>query len=173
MLCSKLENSAVFSVHAGQNVGKLKGWLVDLKELKIALILVETRDGQNMYLLASDIRSLGAAGKTMVIIDSEDDLSAKEDLLRHQEMINNGQSLIGWKVRTQSGKSLGKIKDLSIDMNTLHVIKLHVRTKFMQRLINERLLVDRSDIVSIEKNTIIIKDGYAETRQTAKKPLPA
>ena len=172
-LCSKLENSSVFSVHAGHNVGKIKGWLVDLKELKIVLMIVETRSNQSLYLLASDIRSLGATGKTLVIIDSEDDLTAKEDLLRHQQIIQNGQSLIGWKVKTQSGKTLGKIKDLSIDMNTLYVIKLHVRARLVQRLINERMLVDRSDIVGVDKNTIIVRDNFSENRQTAKKPLPA
>ena len=173
MLTSKLIGAKVFSIHAGHNVGTVKSWLIDLKDLKVSIITVELSDKALNYLLAGDIRSLGAGGKHMVIIDYEEKLSPKDDLIRHREMIDDGTSLMGYKVKTASGRYLGKLKDLSIDMQDLYVLKLHIRARAMARLVNERLMIDRTDILEINKSLITVKDSYAKTKQAVQKALPA
>lgn len=171
-LASTLIGTNVFSVHAGHNIGKVKGWLVEPKDLKLAFLKVSTEEG-TFYLQSEDIRSLGVGSKKLVIIDSQEKLSEKDDLVRHKEMLEKGSDLLGYKVQTSSKKNIGKIKDLSIDCQDLYIQKLHVKAKFPQRLIKERLLIDRNDIVAIKNKTVVIKDGFIKSQSTIKKALPA
>lgn len=173
ILASSLIGANVLSIHSGQNLGKISGWLVSTKDLKIELLVVSANDKKTLYLMANDIRSLGNGAKSMIIIDSSDKLSEKEDLLRHQDLIGSKFDLMGLRVATQSGKKIGKVKDLSIDFQDLYILKLHIKAKVLQRITNERLLVDRTDIVEIKKDRIIIKDSYAKTKQSYAKVLPA
>lgn len=173
IITSNLIGSNVFSIHAGHNIGKIKDWFIDLKDLKISLFSVVTSTGQTNYLLNSDIRSLGVRGKAVVIIDHEDKLSEKDELVRYQELIENKTNLMGFKVKTVSGKNLGKVKDLSIDMQDLYILKIHLRAKAIARLLNERLLIDRTDIVEVKPGQITIRDNYAKTSKTVQKALPA
>ena len=66
-----------------------------------------------------------------------------------------------------------KLKDLSIDMQDLYVLKLHIRARAMARLVNERLMIDRTDILEIKKGLITVKDSYSKTKQAVQKALPA
>jgi len=173
LLASKLIDSSVFSVHAGHNIAKVKTLLVDQKELKICLLVIENNRKQTMYLQATDIRSIGIINGPCVIVDDEDKLSEKDELLRHQQIIKEGKSLVGFKVKTSSGKTIGKVKDMAIDQQDLYILKLHIRARLHQRFLQSSLLVDRSDIVGIKKDTIIIKDAFVKTQSTVKKALPA
>lgn len=173
ILASNLIGTSVFSVHAGQNVGKIRGWLVDLKDLKISIFVVDVGSNQTSYLLANDVRSLGVAKKPLVIIDYEEKLSAKEDLIRQREFIDIGINLIGFKVKTQSGSLLGKVKDLSLDSRDLYVIKLQISAKLLVRITNSSLLIDRTDIVQIKPKLIIVKDGHLKSKAVVEKPIPA
>ena len=173
LLGSKLINSDVFSVHAGHNIAKVRGWIVDQKDLKLCLLIVESRDKKTMYLQTSDIRSIGIINGPSVIIDYEDKLSDKEDLIRQKDLIESKFDLLGAKVYTQSGKKIGRVKDLSIDYQDFYVLKLHIKARAMQRVLNERLLIDRTDILEIKKDRIIVKDSFAKTKQSYAKVLPA
>lgn len=173
LLGSKLINSEVFSVHAGHNIAKVSGWIIDQKDLKLSLLIVQARDNKTMYLQTTDVRSIGIVNGPSVIIDYEDKLSEKEDLIRQKEIIDSKFDLMGAKVYTQSGKKIGRVKDLSIDYQDFYILKLHIKARAIQRVLNERLLVDRTDIVEIKKDRIIVKDGFAKTKQSYAKVLPA
>lgn len=173
ILATSLVGTDVFSVHAGHNVGRIKSWLVDLKDLKISVFVVETASRQTNYLLADDIRSLGVAKRPMVIIDYEEKLSEKDDLIRHREIIEKGTSLVGFKVKTLSGKFLGKVKDLSIDNQNLYIIKLQISAQLLVRLTNTSLLIDRTDILEIKPKLIVVKDSLLKTKRTVEKAVPA
>jgi len=173
LLGSKIIGSDVFSVHAGHNIAKVRGWIVDQKDLKLSLLIVEARNKNIMYLQTGDIRSIGIINGPSVIIDYEEKLSDKDDLIRQKDTIESKFDLMGAKVYTQSGKKIGRVKDLSIDYQDFFVLKLHIKARAIQRVLNERLLVDRTDIVEIKKDRIIVKDGFAKTKQSYAKVLPA
>ena len=94
MLTSKLIGAKVFSIHAGHNVGTVKSWLIDLKDLKVSIITVELSDKALNYLLAGDIRSLGAGGKHMVPLVLEDGghQGANTVVVFHEQDVVHGHS---------------------------------------------------------------------------------
>ena len=173
ILATSLIGTDVISIHSGQNIGKITDWLVATKDLKVELLKIVSADKKTYYLMTRDVRAIGNNIKFMIIIDSADKLSEKEDLLRHQELIDSNFNLRGLKVITQSGKRIGKVKDLSIDDQDFFIIKFHIKARALKRIANERLLVDRGDIIEIKKDRIIIKDSYAKSKQSYAKVLPA
>lgn len=169
-LASQIIGSSIFSVHAGGKIAEVTGILVRRKDLKVQLFAVKPVDNdKKQFLLSSDIRAYDGNRQ---IIDSYQDMSEEDELIRHHELIKDGGKLIGSKVVTQSGKHLGKVLDFSIDTTHHFANKIHVRATWPQRLIHERLIIDRSDIVDITDNKIIVRDATVKAKSTAK-VLPA
>jgi ribosomal 30S subunit maturation factor RimM len=108
-----------------------------------------------------------------MIIDSHQNLSEPEELLRHQEVLNHPFTLVGCKVVTQGGKKLGRVKDFSTDTQHFFVNKLNVVAPFWMLPFNNRFLIDRADIVDVEKSRIVVKDAAIKATEAVTKPLPA
>ncbi len=166
---TSLIGRSIYSVHSGTIIGTIAGWLVTIKGLRMELLCVKTNDNSTAYLLTNDIRSLG--GK--VIIDSESKLSEQDELVRHQELIISMFDLMGSKVVSASGQRIGSTKELEINPQDFYIHKIHIRARYIKRLLNERLIIDRTDILEIKKDLVVVKDATIKTKQTATKGLPA
>lgn len=169
-LASQIIGAQLFSVHTGGKIGKITAILVRETDLKLELFIVSAIENKKpLYLLSSDIRALD---RSRIIIDSYDKLSEAEDLLRHQDLIKSDNKLFGTKVQTQSGKKLGKVKDYSVDITHFFVTKLHIHTNWPQKLFHETLVIDRSDIIDITKDKIVVRDTTIKAKSSVK-VLPA
>lgn len=170
-LASEIIGSKLFTVHTGGPIGIVTGLLVRRKDLKVELFKIKLfEDNSIRYLLTSDIRTY-EAGK--IIINSYQELSEPDELLRHQELIKEEFVLFSVKVETQSGKRIGKIKDYGIDTAHYFATKLHIRAGFLQRIMHERLIIDRSDILDITKSKIVVRDATIKAKASNAKVLPA
>ncbi len=73
--------------------------------------------------------------------------------------LSSGQ-LIGLKVKTQSGLALGRIKDFEVEAETGQIIRYVVADGgWLPKLLNQDLLVDKSQIVRITEEEMIVEDG--------------
>lgn len=168
---SALVGQALYSVHTAGKIGLIRKLILRQQDLKVELLEIVAFDPTSVrYLLPSDIRF--DDGKK-IIIDSHESLSEPNELLRHQEILNHPFSLLGCRVVTQSGKRLGKVKDFSVDMQHFVVSKLNVVAPIWMLPFNSKFLIDRSDIVDIEKSKIVVKDAAVKTPEPVTKPLPA
>lgn len=167
---TEILEAEVFSVHAAQKIGIVNGILVRNKDLKIELLKVKTEDSDAPhYLMTNDIR---AYDQKKIIVNSMQELSQADELIRHQEFIKSANQLFGLKVVTQSGKKIGKVKDFTIDTAHYFVVKIHITAGLWQRVIHERLIIDRSDIVDVKSNKLIVRDSTIKAK-AATKVLPA
>lgn len=167
---TELIGADVLSVHTGHKIGVVSGALVQNKNLKIELLeVLVANTKQYHYLITSDIRAYDGH---KIIINSQQDLSGADELVRYQGLIESANRLIGSAVITQSGQKLGKIKDFSIDTIHFIITKIHVPGRFWQRILHERLIIDSSDIVDIKEKKIIVRDATIKSR-AGSKVLPA
>lgn len=167
---SALVGQAIYSVHSAGKIGLIRKLCIRQQDLKIELLEVVVFDPPSVqYLIPTDIRF--DDGKKM-IIDSHQNLSEPNELLRHQEVLNHPFALTGCKVVTQSGKRLGKVKDFSTDTQHFFVSKLNVVAPFWMVPFNGKFLIDRADIVDIEKAKIVVKDTAIKVSESVTKPLP-
>ena len=172
-LITSIIGKKVFSVHDGAAIADVVGWLINKDNFKIELIVVITRDSKTeKYILPEDIR---LSTDRQVIINSQDDITEANELVRQSAMIASKYRLLGSKVETQSGKKLGKVKDFSFDYNTFYIGKIHVVSRFPERITRESFIINRSAVIKVQGDTVIIKDARtkAKAQRADAKVLPA
>lgn len=161
----------IMSVQSSDILGTVKGLIIKQESLKIVAIAVKVGKSNNEhYLLPADIRFFN---KEKILVDSYQKLSEFEDLVRYQYDITNNYNLIAKKVKTSSGKKLGKVKEFMFDPAHWFVTKLSIKPQFVRNVFYTKLLIDREDIVKTEDRAIIVKDNYAKLKKPAAVVLPA
>jgi len=167
---SSFKNLTVLSLHAGYPIATLTEMIINPHNLSIeafytANVSKSKSDKERSALLVQDIRE---ASGNRVIVDHADDIRPVEDLIRLQEMIAIDYRLIGKKVITESKHNLGKVEEFIVSDDDFKIEKLHVGKSSMMGIKNNKLIINRSQVVSMNDNTIVVKDGTEKI--TAVKP---
>jgi sporulation protein YlmC with PRC-barrel domain len=72
----------------------------------------------------------------------------------------NSRRLIGLPVLTKSGQDLGKVGSVDIDTENGRLATIRVKTRgLVQGLLDQELLVDWSQVVSINEDTVVVGDA--------------
>ncbi len=81
-------------------------------------------------------------------------------------MYITAQKLLGLPVETQAGEKLGKVVDIEIDVESHLVRKYHVKSgSVITGIFHNVLLVDRTEVVSVSKEKMIVEDRVAVRAQ--------
>lgn len=66
-------------------------------------------------------------------------------------------------VVTKSGRILGKVKDLEINSETQTISKYLVKSdKLMERLIDQELLIDAGQVISLTEKELVVDDAVVK-----------
>ncbi|MFC1617984.1 hypothetical protein ACFL2B_01735 [Patescibacteria group bacterium] len=80
-----------------------------------------------------------------------------------KENLNHAMQLKAYllkaKAETESGHYLGKVVDFEFDDISWRLERIFVSSRIFFRALTSALQIARSDILSIQKNTVIVKDG--------------
>lgn len=71
----------------------------------------------------------------------------------------SNHQLINLPVFTQSSVPLGKIAGFEMEAETGKVITFFVKTGLIKDLLSQQLVVDFSQVISIDKNKMVVKDN--------------
>ena len=72
---------------------------------------------------------------------------------------------------TLSGTNLGKVYDFTLDLNNGYLAKLYVRPVSLLSLAKDHI-IDFSQIISIEKNKIVVEDLSVKSTSAIKVDAP-
>ena len=159
----------VLSLEAGRPSGKVYSILVDPNSKMAALIKIELRRGTK-YLVTKDIREINSK---YVVINSEADFSDADELVKFRDFIDKPILLFNYKVKTQSGRSLGKCKNFCFDNVTSELTNIYISGVFWQKIITLHHNINASDILSISPKLIVVRDATIKSQQQSKTALPA
>jgi|GEM_PF-552018 len=163
----QLIKNIVFGVAESADIAEVKGYIIDPAGLKIiALRLEGLSDHKKYYLLPVDIK---LRKRKIIYVNSLADISLAEDLPRQQEYIASNYSPIGSRVETDDGKKLGKVADFTVDCDNYYIKKLRVSPPLLGRVMSTGLLIDRSNIINILPNLIVVESDKIRARNTATK----
>lgn len=112
--------------------------------------------GNNQVIVSNDIREVQP---DMVVIDSYEDLTDTEDVMRIYEVLKEKFSLMGMHVETEMGSKIGKVYDYAINLKGSKLAKLYVRPNMIKSLLADENIIDVKQIVTINKDKIVVKDG--------------
>lgn len=130
----------------------------------------DARAHNHLILLSSDIRDVLPQG---FVINDYEELSTEEELVRLKETLELKFELLGLKVTSASGKNYGKVNDFAIETNNFYVHKIYVGQSLIKNLSGGTLSIDRSQIIEITNQRIIIEDPTVDAKAQAVAPSTA
>lgn len=122
-------------------------------------------DEHPSFVRIEDIRELSDLG---FIIDSSDELTVLDDIVVDKDLYEEPVRLEGMKVIDEHGSKLGKVEHTITDTDTFSLEQLNVRQPFFKSLADTELLINRRQIINIEKDTITVRSSAIKDKSVAK-----
>lgn len=154
----QLVGARIMSLHTGTPVGQLGEAIIDPHKLEVVAFYCErqNRNSEELILLVQDVREATA---NKVLVDSVDELSTAEHLIRLQEVLKLRFGLIDKNVKTVSKKRLGKVDEYVVDTLNFEIQKLYVKQPFLKSLAMQTVVIDRTQIVEVNDRQITVDDA--------------
>ena len=166
-MSKSLYNRPVMSLRSGGQIATAAEPIINPHNLKILGWWCGGPGKSSLVLLTEDVREVMPQG---FAINDEAELSRPEDLTRHREILNIRFKLIDKSVKSKRHK-LGKVNDFSYN-DGMFVQKLYVSPSLRKIFSSEdTLIIDRSQILEVTDNYILVKD--TEIKAGAEEMAPA
>ena len=170
LLATKMLGQPVISLQTGQTVAALTSPVVKMESLELAALGCKS-EGQrsSQVLMPRDIRQFAREG---VIVDSKDDLSEPEDIVRLKPDLKRDFNPIGCQVVNESGHKLGRVSDYTVNISTFMIQKLYVHQPLMKSLLYSNLVIDRNQIAETAPKQITVRDATVKDALLGAKAAP-
>ena len=155
---SRLLGTKILSLQASRPIGEITYSIVDPDKLKIiGFYLNGPLVPRETNLL--DARSIREYSHLGAVIDSDEELIEKDDVINIKKVLDLNFDLLNMKVITKKGhRKLGKVVDFTVSSDNFSVLQLIVKRPTVKSLFDPVLTIPRSEIVEITDYEIIIKD---------------
>lgn len=155
LLSEKLIAVPIMSLQTGTKLAETTEPIIDPSNLSILASYV---DGQNIdvspsVLFMEDIREAGELG---FIIDDSSRLMPLDGLVRLQEILDGGFSLIGTQVVDKRGGKVGKVINYSFSPEDYTVQQLFVKPGLLQSIVQDTRVIHRNQVVDVTNKLITI-----------------
>jgi uncharacterized protein YrrD len=164
-LSGMLINRPIMSLRTGTQIGTTVEPIINPNNLKIEGFYCTASGHKRLVLLYQDIRDVLPQG---IVVNDLDALSEPEELVRLKEVMALKFDLIGKKVVTVERDKVGKVTDYATEVETMFIQKVYVSQSLFKSLATGNLGVDRSQIVEINRERIVINDLHAKVPVGAK-----
>ncbi len=156
LLGSRLLNSPIMSLQTGAKLAQATKPLIDPATLRVIAYEVDgpLLTEKPAFVRTQDIREYGRLG---MIIDSNDELLLLDDVIKIKAIYQLQFSLIGIRVIDENKRKLGKVEDYTLDTDDFAVQQINVRRGFLQGITDTGFLVNRSQIIEISDDYIVVK----------------
>ena len=163
---SRLLGTKVLSMQSTSAIGTVTKPIVDPAECKIiGFYLSGPLVDRNTNIL--DTKSIREYSRYGMVVDSIDELVAKDDVVKISKVIDLNFSLIGLKVETKKGTKLGKVLDYTVTSDDYMVQQIIVKRPIIKSFVDPDLTIPRSEIVEINDYKIIVKDEESVIKKKA------
>lgn len=152
---SKLNEFPILSLHTASEIARVKSPVIDPNYLKILAFEVTLLESRNRYFL--DVSSIREFSKMGMIIDSDEELFERGDLIKLDKIIELGFCLDRMKVVSKKHNLLGHVADYTVVTDNFQIMQLIVKRPIYKALIDPELIIGRSEIAEINDLEIIVK----------------
>lgn len=142
----------VITDSSGEVLGNVMDFFIDPDSGKVEGLFVyvpHLMQQRMLLLLTADILRWGQS----VSVRSVDVLGPPDDFLRYQKLLEDPRTLIGQRIVTQSGKYIGRCKDVQINTDSMQCEWL-----FPKKWWKWRIAFPISEVHEVTEKAIILKD---------------
>ncbi len=156
-LSQTLFNKPILSLRTGMVVGTTDAPIINPNNLKVEGFYCHDRfdKKKQLVLLYQDIRDVMPQG---FVVNDHEALSEAHELVRLQPIMKINFLLLGKAVVTVSKDKVGKVSDFATEVETMYIQKLYVSQPLVKSFTGGSLSIDRSQIVEITNQRVIIND---------------
>lgn len=164
ILGSRLLNSPIMSLQTGAKLAQASKPLIDPATFRITAYEVDgpLLTQRPSFISTQDIREYGRLG---MIIDSSDELLALDDVIKIKQIYELRFSLIGIRVIDENKRKLGKVEDYTLDTDNFVIQQITVRRGFFQGITDTGFLVNRSQIIEVSDDYIVVKSPSVKSSE--------
>jgi sporulation protein YlmC with PRC-barrel domain len=156
ILASQLSTLPVISLQTGETVALVKEPLIDPDNLSImAYFCVPAHQEKPLVLLIQDIREHAV---DCLIIDSEEELTEPEDLIRLEALLEQRFTPLGKQAVTDIGRRVGRVDNYTINLDTNQVQKLYIHQPIWRSWNGSSLIIDRAQVIDVTPRQIVVRD---------------
>lgn len=166
---SKLEKYPILSMHLAGKIAEVKLTIVSPHNLKVIGFLVDGPMIGREVGEVLDTQSVREFSRIGMIINSEDDLRMRGDIIKIEEVLNLGFDLVGKKMITKKGTKLGRIVDFVMDTESFMIMNLIVRRPLLKAINDPELVVGRKQVVEINNSFVVVKDEEEKIKKEVRK----
>ena len=169
-LSHQLINLPIISLQTGQVVGTTGLSIVNPDQLLLMGFFVNSGRGkrQSPVLVTGDLRQITTHE---VIIDSEDDFSDIDEIVRLKPIIERHFNLNGLSVVNESGTKLGRVEEYNVDLDTYLVQKFYVKPALFKNFFTDSFIVDRSQVIDVTNKQLVVRDASVKKSLLAAQPV--
>ena len=152
----KFISTPIMSLQTGSELARSSRAIIDPYSLSIiAYELTGPLLSQQPTLLrVADIREIGPLG---IIIDSVDELIGLTDVIKIQELYEMDFSLDNIKVIDERKRTVGKVIGYTIEAESFVIQQLRVKRPLLKSFGDVELLIHRSQIINVSRDSITVK----------------
>lgn len=160
-LYSKIISLPVFAADSLRPLCTIRDILMDPESGKVVAFLVDLRKG--LIITVNDI----VAVKHGIWIRESEDIIPIEDMLRADKVYKDYGSFFKKKVRTENGKSLGVVVDMTIDEHSFILNKLYVAKGFAGIVQFDARIIPAKNIIEVTRDKIVVKNDEGLLKESA------
>ncbi len=163
---TKLLGTPILSLQASGPIGHVVKNIIDPDTLQIvAFEITGPLVSPDANILdVSVIREYSTYG---MVIDSNDDLSTPDEIIKVAEIMKLNFNLIGLKVETKKKSKIGKLIDYTVNSDDFKVQQIIVKRPLVKSFADPELTISRQEIVEITDYKVIIKDELKTLKKKA------
>lgn len=154
-LSAMLLNRPVMSLRTGTQVATTLTPIINPNNLKIEGFYCQDTQRKRLVLLEQDIRDVLPQG---IVVNDADVLTEASELIRLKDIIAIHFELTGKQVVTASREKIGKVNDYATETESMMIKKLYVSRSLFKSFATGSLGIDRTQILEITKDRIVIQD---------------
>ena len=169
---SSLKNMPLVSLSSDKRLGEASDFVFDPESGKFLAFSVGSPLPFHpvKFVSSSDIYEI-SSGAIWVRDDSA--LLELDEMVRVKNIKNQKIKVLGNKAITESGRKLGRVSDVVIDIDTLFIAKIYIGSGFVDTLVKGDLIIPISKILGITKKAVIVSDDIEKEKIKQELPEPA
>lgn len=168
---TQLIGMPVVSIHAGGRIATTTEVIIDPHNLTVAGFYVARANGtQEEILLPQDIRETDGR---VLVINHEEDLAMREDLIRLKQILDLSYELVGKQVVTKSNSKLGVVEEYVVESESLTILNLHITPSLLKSFMKPDKVISRKQVEEITDTKIIVAEATLKQRTRATQVAPS
>lgn len=164
-LYTNIIGTSVFKHEGKRPITTVKGLVIDPESGKVVAIIVNL--AKNLIIAPIDVLSW----KEVIRVHNHDSIIDGNEVLRVESVQKSNIKIIHNKVVTKNGKHLGKVVDLSIDLNNIILKKLHVAKGLLGLVHYDSRIISMDNVLEILPKKIIVKDDAGTIKAKEEKKV--